>query len=281
MDPQKNIENIEKQILAIKNNSDYQRLLTTSKGLKDDQRFRAYSLQLQTLILKRDKILFGKNTYPNNGKIQHTALKSPSGVKANQQKEFSSSAISPQRPRLSASLRPRDKPRVQARAQPKTPTNQIKKNVHQALIGHPVPRRRSKLRAVTQKEPEVEVESKATLKKISTGGRTMNREEEKVPEKAPDPIEPMVKPVRTSIKLRKVPISKLSTMKTPARARTIKKPVLESLPEVKPEISSKNKKPKVTSLDNIEDLDSIDIDTMDKLLEGGEAETGEEMYDDL
>lgn len=65
MENQSDIDKIEMQITAIKSNSEYQRLLTSQRGLKDDQRLKAYTLKLQTLMLKKNKISVDNKYTPN------------------------------------------------------------------------------------------------------------------------------------------------------------------------------------------------------------------------
>lgn len=60
MASEQEIKNIDNQILLIKNNSEYKRLTTSHRGPQDDQRLKVYTLQLQTLELKKNNLLQNK-----------------------------------------------------------------------------------------------------------------------------------------------------------------------------------------------------------------------------
>ena len=47
---------IDRKIQNIRNNQEYQRLLTSQRGLHDNQRFQTYNLELQTLELQKAKL---------------------------------------------------------------------------------------------------------------------------------------------------------------------------------------------------------------------------------
>jgi hypothetical protein len=248
MDPLAELEYIENQIVIIKNNSEYQRLLTSHRGIKDDQRFKAYTLQLQTLGLKKDKLAINKNSkYTPNGRIVQSIRK----------------------PTVSTTtIHTAPKSEINVAAPP--PINHLKKTVHQGLVNtkSPIPKGRTK-----PKGPAEDVEEEAVPelpKTVSTAGRTIVR----VIEEPPIPEEPMIKPTRTSIKPGKVPVSKVAEIKAAQKAKTHRK-LGSSQDSDQSDKSVKSTKPMAKPIkvartihkDNIEDIDDLDINSMDQLLE--------------
>lgn len=70
MNNKRELETIDKQIKDIKENSEYKRLSVHRKGIKDDQRFKNFQLQLDTLSLKRDQLIgYAASRYSSNGRI--------------------------------------------------------------------------------------------------------------------------------------------------------------------------------------------------------------------
>lgn len=123
MDNQVELENIEKQILSIKSNSEYLRLLTAHRGLRDDQRFKAYTLRLTTLGMKRDKLSMEKNN------------------------QFASKLTKPLKRvtvERTINIQPKPEPSVQA------PSNHLRKIVHESLVNIPTPRGKVKAKPASK-----------------------------------------------------------------------------------------------------------------------------------
>jgi|GEM_PF-6824917 len=217
MDSSTELDFIDKQINNIKNNTEYQRLLTSNRDIKNGQRLKAFSLQLQTLNFRRAKIVSGESVSnrTSNGRIKKS-LRKPAAPEPKEQKQTEIK-----------------------KSTPLAPTN-IKKSITPPVVA-----------------PAVKIVPKGRTKpiaKISTLNRTIVRDTEPVPTE-PENKELLIKPVRTSIKSAKIPISKLPAFHAARKAKTVRQLGIE---QQKQTISSMNPQPS-RGRDNIEIQESINI----------------------
>lgn len=189
------LELLDKQIETIKNNPEYQRLLISQRGLKDDQRFKAYTLKLNTLLLKRDKIPVEKeNNYNPNGRIIKS-LKKPETIE--------------RLPELNHPI-----------SEPKQTENflgnnlSIRDSIQRTIRGYKKPAPKPGVTKATENVP---------LKR-SIIPRTIRTEVSFiVPKPEPEPAELMIKASRTSIKPEFVPVSKLPEIKAAKLLKTYRR----------------------------------------------------------
>lgn len=262
MDVQKDLENIELQLSTIKNDSAYKRLLTAQRGIKDDQRFQAYTLQIKTLEIRKEKLLKEKlNDYTPNRRINRTSIKKPDVVNLSSVSAKSIANLTKKMPMADIDKRTM----VQMLTDKPTPKGRLRPTVN--ISKQPVQNPEQKVE--DQEDQEFDQLNQQEFFQTEEGVKpknairisNVNMQPAKAVEK--EQSELMIKPVRTSIKKEKIPISKLQEFHSTRKAKTIVKPADE---EVKRRTVNSIKKSKKASEPEpeIEDLIDPEIEFISK-----------------
>ena len=227
MEQQKEIDLLDKQILNIKNNSEYQRLLTSARGIRDDQRFKAYTLQLQTLTLKKGKILAMKNSQSNNARLTRSLTK-PLAQKGDPA--------------------PKKEEGVEVKPEaPKAAPGTLKKAVAQSFTKQSAPRGKLKVNMglnLKVKSSRSPVPTPVQTKPPSTASRTIKRVSEPTPKR----------------------FEGESAKTTPVKRSVVKPALKASTPSRSLQKAKGAKGDKAEKVDKVDNIDDLDIDNMEDLL---------------
>lgn len=267
MDTQAELEIIDKQIIDIKNNLEYQRLLTTHRGVMDDQRFKAYTLQLQTLEIRKTKLTSTKDkvVYVPNQRVFKATTKPIAPI----------AAVAPQKVVPVVTVPP--------------PKSQVKHTVHQALTNVPATATSVNMGRLKPKAPDTDGDvpkvfasfnRTMAVPTVETAVNLTSIPDDEIIMKTPSrPQAPRTQDVRATGKSRTLqkpvedkPYTKQSSNVPLKTSRTVLK---DNKKDTKKDTGSKSRSNTSRMSDNIESVDELDdINDISDLL-------GSDLDDDL